>query len=118
MDAREVNLDAHPFVDKLHPNPDEIPDIVALTGYIGSSRKDGRVRLYSDLTFRNYYEIPTSGIIGTAPTDAADENSPTGVHVSADTRLEAVSISSRSIEAGYLKGSISICYLGGRPGPV
>jgi hypothetical protein len=116
-ESREINLDTHPLVNKLHPNPDEIPDIVALVGYLGPSRKDDCVRLYSDLTFRNYYEIPTSGILATSQTNAGDENSPTSVHVSADTRLEAVSISSQNIEASYLKGSIASSHLGSASAP-
>lgn len=83
-----------------------------LVGYIGPSKGTDYVRLYVDLTFRNYYEIPAEGIVSTAPKDASDENSPTTVHVAGDTRLEKVSVTSQSVEARFLQGSISSGYLG------
>ena len=107
-----VNLETHPLVAKLHADPDELTKLVALVGYLGPSKRAGYVRLYADLSFRNYYEIPTEGILSTTPADAEDENSPTTVHVAGDTQVEKVSITSQSTEARFLQGSISSDYLG------
>lgn len=107
-----VNLETHPLVAKLHADPDELTKLVALVGYLGPSKRAGYVRLYADLSFRNYYEIPTEGILSTTPADAEDENSPTTVHVAGDTQVEKVSITSQSTEARFLQGSISSGYLG------
>ncbi len=109
----DVNLETHPLVAKLHADPDEFTDLVALVGYLGPSKKADYVRLYVDLTFRNYYEIPTEGIVSTSPTAAADENSPTTVHVAGGTQVDKVSITSQSTEARFLQGSIASGYLGG-----
>lgn len=107
----DVNLETHPLVAKLNADPDQLTDLVALVGYLGPSKREGYVRLYVDLTFRNYYEIPTEGIVSTSPTDASDENSPTTVHVAGDTQVDKVSITSQSTEARFLQGSISSDYL-------
>jgi hypothetical protein len=108
-----VNLETHPLVAKLHADPDQLSGLVALGGYLGPSKREGYVRLYGDLSFRNYYEIPTAGIVSTSPTDASDENSPTTVHVASDTQVDKVSITSQSTEARFLQGSIASGYLGG-----
>ncbi|MGH9822293.1 MAG: hypothetical protein ACREDR_03390 [Blastocatellia bacterium] len=106
------NLNTHPLVEKHHPNPNEIRDVVSLAGYIGPSNTAGNVRLYSDLTFQHYYEIPRSGIVSTSSLNADDENSPTTVDLKPDTKLQQVSISSQSVEASFLKGAISGGFLG------
>ncbi len=108
----EVNLETHPLVARLHADPDEYSEAVALVGYLGPSNKTDYVRLYVDLSFRNYYEIPAGAVVSTTPADASDENSPTTVHVSGDARLEKVSVTSQSVEARFLQGSISAGYLG------
>lgn len=109
----DVNLETHPLVAKLHADPDQLTDLVALVGYLGPSKREGYVRLYVDLSFRNYYEIPNEGIVSTSPTNASDENSPTTVHVAGDTQVDKVSITSQSTEARFLQGSISSGYLSG-----
>lgn len=109
----DVNLETHPLVARLHADPDELTDLVTLAGYLGPSKREGYVRLYADLTFRNYYEIPTEGIVSTSPADASDENSPTTVHVSGGTQVDKVSVTSQSTEARFLQGSIASDYLGG-----
>jgi hypothetical protein len=111
-DPGNVNLETHPLVAKLHADPDELTELVALVGYLGPSKRAGCVRLYADLSFRNYYEIPTEGVLSTTPADAEDENSPTTVHVAGDTQVEKVSITSQSTEARFLQGSIASDYLG------
>ena len=69
--------------------------------------------ILENLTFRNYYEIPTEGIVSTSPADASDENSPTTVHVSGGTQVDRVSVTSQSTEARFLQGSIASDYLAG-----
>ena len=111
----KVNLTPHPLVTKLHPELDAFNDHVALIGYFGPSKKADCIRLYADLSFRSHYDIPTSGIVHTEPTDARDENSPTRVLVLAATKLEVVEITSQCVEASYLQGSIARDYLAGAP---
>jgi hypothetical protein len=108
---QSVNLGVHPLVSKLHPDLDHSADLVSLVGYLGPSKDADNIRLYRDLSFNHYFEIPTASITATTPVDANDPNSPTVIHVPASAKLEAVSHSSQSVEAGLLKGAITNGYL-------
>lgn len=115
-----LNLETHPLVAKLGGEGDEPPpSLVTLVGYLGPSRRPDSVRLYADLTFRTYYEVPRSGIKSSEA--GPDENSPTRLAVYSDTKIDIVQTSRQSVEAGYLSGAISGGFLGGaasarRPG--
>ena len=109
--AGEIDLTTHRLVAKLHPEPDAPRDAVALLGYIGPSKEADRIRLYADLSFRRYCDIPTSGIVHTEPTDTRDENSPTVVFVRATTVLDVVETTCQCVEASYLQGPIARNYL-------
>jgi hypothetical protein len=107
----DVDLSTHPLVAERNVDPSEIepppPELASLVGYVGPSRRDGSVRLYQDLTFRSYYEIPSESVVSTKPVNPDDENSPTQVQVEPDTKIEVVTVSVQSVEARYLSGSIS-----------
>src|SRR6185295_8441558 len=105
-----VNLDTHPLVAKLGAESEEPPTpVVTFVGYIGPSKNPDSVRLYTDLSFRTYYEIPRASIRSNDP--GADEDSPTRVTVDADARIEVVQTERQSVEAAYLAGSIAGRYL-------
>lgn len=78
-----------------------------LDGFIGPTKKSDRMRLYLNLSFDTFVDIPVSGIMSTLPIDASDENSPTRVWIRAETRLDVVQSMSRTIEASYLRGGIA-----------
>ncbi len=109
------NLGTHPLVDKLHTDPDDTRNLVSLVGYIGPSKKPDSIRLYLDLGFKSYYEIPKSGVVSTSAA-GDDPNSPTTVFVDATTPVEVVTVQSQSVAAGYLQGAIASGYLGGASG--
>ena len=112
----KVKLTSHPLVARLHPEPDSPQDHVALVGYFGPSKKDACMRLYTDLNFRSYYDIPIDGIVHTQPTDAKDENGPTTVLVMASTKLDVIEATHQCVEASYLQGAIAGNYLAGASG--
>src|SRR5215203_5942669 len=109
------DLTPHPLVARLRgPVEDDEaspPNVVALTGYLGPSKSGDNVRLYTDLTFRSYYEIPRTAVRNTIP--SKDEDGPSQVWVDAGARIEIVQISRQSVEAGYLAGSITGSFMGG-----
>ena len=82
-----------------------------LDGFIGPTKKSDRMRLYLNLSFDTFVDIPVSGIMSTLPIDASDENSPTRVWIRAETRLDVVQSMSRTIEASYLRGGIAATIL-------
>ncbi|MDT5295743.1 MAG: hypothetical protein QOJ76_2623 [Acidobacteriota bacterium] len=109
-----VDLTPHPLVEN-RADIDDIPvppDTVSLVGYIGPSKRADYTRLYLDLTFHNYYEIPTSGISATTAVNPDDENSPTHLQVLSDTKLDVITVHVTSVEAKFLTGPISSSHFG------
>ncbi len=100
----EVDLTPHPLVAKLLANAAKpSPDAVTLEGYLGPSSRDGYVRVYLDLTFKAYFEIPKNGILHADKADPSNESKPTTIVIDPATKLDLV----HSLEASYLKGRIA-----------
>ena len=59
--APKIEFDA--LAETVVPDPATIADSVALAGFVGRSAEDGKIRLYVDAGFRNYYEISSSDIL-------------------------------------------------------
>jgi hypothetical protein len=100
-------LPPHTLVEKLLADPDNPVESVILEGYIGTTQKQGYTRLYLDLEFQSYLEIPPGAIILVEPVDQAQISSKTIVVVKADAKLEIVQIA----RASFLKGNIVTLYL-------
>jgi hypothetical protein len=100
----DVDLTPHPLVAKLISNPaNPAPDTVTLEGYVGPSSREGYVRVYLDLTFKAYFEIPKNGILHADKADPSNESKPTKIVIDPATKLDLV----HSLEASYLKGKIA-----------
>lgn len=86
------------------------PPLVPLMGFIGPSGKDGRVRIYRDLTFRSYYDLASDAL---ASVDASDDpETPSAFFLAADASATLVEDETECAEAGFLGGSISRGRLG------
>jgi hypothetical protein len=73
------------------------------------------VRLYADLSFQTYMEVPRDAIVLAEATDRQNENSPSRLHVRASAQLNAV-LSSTQTAASFLEGSITSAYLAAATG--
>ncbi|BBL70809.1 hypothetical protein [Methylogaea oryzae] len=51
------------FVDTLAADPDNIPEMVSLSGFVGKSSLADHTRLYLNVVLSEYYEIPTDAIL-------------------------------------------------------
>ncbi len=103
--APKTEFDA--LAEAVVPDPATIPDSVALAGFVGRSAEDGKVRLYLDAGFRNYYEISSSDILHSQQVPATQ--SPLGgsvVYVRSSAPLRRVQVSTE-IEARFLQGPMS-----------
>lgn len=107
------NLEAHPLVERLRREEESeaASEVVVLTGYLGPSKVGDNVRLYTDLTFRTYYEVPKGAVRRTVA--GREEDDPTQVWVDSSSRVEVVRTTRQSVEAGYLAGSIAGQFMGG-----
>jgi hypothetical protein len=87
------------------------PPPVTLTGFIGPSGKDGLVRIYRDLTFRSYCDVPADAL---QPVDSPgdDPEAPGAFFVAADAPIAVVEAETECAEARFLSGSISHGRLG------
>ena len=110
---QDITITTHPLVAKLLGDSDPPGKYVTVVGYFGPSRTKGNVRLYLSHEFCAYLEIPTGGILSTEPVDRDDENSPTRVYLEKSTTVELVQVSSLSLEASFLEGSIASAFLPG-----
>ena len=61
-----------PIVERLlKEGSNETEDVTALVGFVGPGR-DGDVRLYPDLDFQRWMDIPPEDIVASSPLDADD----------------------------------------------
>jgi hypothetical protein len=104
-----VDLSPHPVVKALMDEHGKIPDCVALAGYLGPSDRPEYVRLYLDLTFKHYYEIPKKdAVLYREPYDKSEEARPTRIIVRAGAELKLVQVqtSEQTGAASFLHGTI------------
>jgi hypothetical protein len=102
-----------PLVTRLLGESGEPQDLVTMVGYIGPSKKEAHVRLYTGLDFQTYYEVPREKVALAEPVDREDDNSPTRIMIRADATVELVQISKQTGPASYLAGGIAGTYLAG-----
>jgi hypothetical protein len=111
------NIPVHPWVAKLGSGTDVPTDLVVLVGFPGPSRESGKVRLYTDLSFGTYIEIPREAVALAEPIDREDENSPTRLHVRASTPLDIVQTSTETMPASFFQGAVASTLLSGAAAP-
>lgn len=104
------DLNPHPLVSKLHPEPNEHGSNATFTGYLGPSSKPDHHRVYLDTSFGTYVEVPKDAIVATRSA-GDDDNAPTHVTVRADAQIRYVSVTSHTGSASYLSGGIASAHL-------
>ena len=55
------------FVRRVVPDPNNPPNALLLSGYLGESSEEGHTRLYFDTSLSTYVEIPNDAILHTEP---------------------------------------------------
>jgi len=55
------------FIARLVKDPNNPPDVVEVTGFIGAAAEQGRTRIYLDTTLRNYVEVMEDAILHVEP---------------------------------------------------
>jgi hypothetical protein len=101
----------HPLAETVAADPDKPRDTVVLLGYLGRSSKEGFLRIYLDLSFRIYYEVPEADVLHAQKADPAHEEEPTMIVIAATATLHLV----RAMEATFLQGEIASAYPVGSP---
>ena len=107
--ASAPKIEFDDLTNKLVPDPATIPDdSVALAGFVGRSAEEGNIRLYADVSFRNYYEISISDVLYNQqlPDDAPSIREDRSFTLRAALPLRRVQVSTE-IEARFLQGPMS-----------
>ena len=104
--AKLDGLLTNPMVAALYPDPDG-ERRAALVGFAGPSNVDGKVRLYTDLSFKTYFEFPVAAIVLSQLAKAGDDNGPTVVVLDPKAQVDKVTVERTSGDAAFLSGDIS-----------
>lgn len=94
--ANSLNVQEHPIVGKLVPDPASPPDLVILTGYAGRSTRTDHVRLYTTLTFDSFVEVKRESVLHSEQSDDATGLAPTVLWVKAGTPVMSSSVAPAS----------------------
>jgi len=90
MHHEDVDLTPHPLVARLLADPASPPDTIVLNGYLGASQTETFVRLYLELDFRAFIDIPRMDIVYAEPSDPSNLAKPSKIVVHA--KLDQLSI--------------------------
>ena len=105
------------FVGRIVQDPNEPPNVMLLSGYLGSSSEEGHVRLYLDEELCRYVELPEKAIRHTQ--ELPPEQSPLGgslVWIDRDAEVLHGAAGSERRKATFLEGQIAQDYIGGAGG--
>jgi len=93
---------------ELVPDPTKLPDLVVLSGYLGTSTRAGFSRLYVDLNFSEFVELADADVLArrSVPADQ-DPLGRTVLWVKRSAPLLRATVSSAQEHAAFLKGEIT-----------
>src|SRR3989442_468337 len=94
------------FTDKLVPDPNAPPDVVVLVGALGKSTLSGHIRLYMDLEFSDYVEIPEAAVVHKEEFGAEATQGAVGAQVWVKRDAQVITHSVRRAQAEFLSGDI------------
>jgi len=101
-DRPELSQDA--LVEALVPDPDHLPDVIMLQGFLGRGGAEGAWRLYFTQDLDDYVDIPADKIVHSR---RLPEDRGTMVWVPKGLVLEHKRIASEDVQAEFLAGPIS-----------
>jgi hypothetical protein len=104
-------LTPHPMVARILDPSGHPRETLLLVGYLAVPHASGPVRIYPDLTFEAYFEIPPDKVLYVQEADPSDETKPTKIVVDAKEPLRLV----HAVEASFLRGSITATHPLGVP---
>ena len=110
--AGDADLSPHPLVPGLDELEEETDGLTTLLGFIGPSPKEGRVRVYLELSFSSYCEVANDDVVKTAPVDANDAHSPTIVWIKNSAQVGLVKVGRLTGDASFVSGAIRRRYRG------
>lgn len=105
-----------PIVERLVPDPADVPDVRVLNGLLGKSTRKSHWRLYLGADLSSYVEFSRTDVVHSQQLEGSDH--PLGgtiVWVKRDANLTRTQSTSREAQADFLQGQISSCRRRRRP---
>ena len=94
------------FVEVLAADPDNIPDVVLLNGFVGNSTLEGYTRLYLNAVLNEYYDVPSEAILHTATASGNNPLETTYIWVKAEAELIRKGKSIADTKVSFFNGPI------------
>ncbi len=106
--TQNKTLTPDPLVERLIPDPSEIPDVRVLIGFLGKSTRDKYWRLYLNPNLDDYVEFSEDDVVHSHSLDA-DANRLGGavVWVKRAANLQRTRTTSREAQSDFLQGAIA-----------
>jgi hypothetical protein len=106
-------LAENPLVTRLVGDPGGRPDLTAAVGFLGRSARQGYWRLYFALDFSDYLEFAEGDVVHVEPLGPQDfPLAGSAVWFRGTATLERTLGGSRRAQADFLKGDLTLRYLG------
>jgi len=99
------------LVERVAPSGAESNPVVVLTGLLGQGSGDGVWRLYLSQHFDEYVEFAAADVVYSQAVNESVPLEGTRVWVRATARLQYTHVSSRQVQADFLRGSITSGHL-------
>jgi hypothetical protein len=108
----EKNLTPHSRAPRAGADGRSDENLTTIVGFVGESSKEGQIRVYLDLSFDNYYEVPADDVVRTRSIDPDDSDSPRMLWIASSARVGLVRTDRTSGSASFVAGSLRARFAG------
>jgi hypothetical protein len=81
-------------------------EVEVLVGFVGPSPREGYIRIYASLAFRDFCEVRQADVLHSALVDAAHADGPTVVGVPGTAHIDYVKTHRNAGDASYVMGAL------------
>lgn len=101
------------LIARIVPDPANVPDVKSLVGWLGSSAREGHVRLYVSPDLDEYLDVPEDAVRHSEATGDRSSVGATVIWVDRSATLHHTRTRSREVGGDFLQGAIVAAYLRG-----
>ncbi len=104
------------FISSLVSDPDKVPDMIFLSGFVGPSSLQGYTRLYLNVVLSEYFEIPQDAVLHSLRLPAASNFlGETALWIKKDAELIRKGKATAETKAKFFSGEIQRNYVAAVP---
>ena len=94
-------LEVHPLVARFVKTLGEPPELATIEGYIGDASHADHVRIYGDLEFSEWIDLPRASVVHV---DKGEGDDPATIWIDAHVEVRHVTVDSERVRAEFLDG--------------